>query len=209
MQVKAADVIRRTLDILVSLIVTVALSPFIILGALLVLITSPGPLFFRQARLGRYGHPFYLYKFRTMKVNAPDIRNADGSSFSSDRDPRLIPAGAFLRKTSIDELPQILNVLKGDMAIVGPRPEQTDQLGYYTAEERRRLDVRPGMTGLAQLSGRNSLSWKERKQLDLVYLQRRSIGYDSKLVLRTIPYVLFGMGRGVFQRNRPAEENPS
>ncbi len=186
--------IKRAMDIGVSLLLLVLLSPLLILTGLMVRLTSPGPVLFRQKRLGRNGKVFAICKFRTMRVDAPDIRNADGSAFSSENDPRVTPVGKWLRKTSLDELPQFLNVLGGSMSLVGPRPDQADQLAYYTEAEKLRLAVKPGITGLAQISGRNTLSWEARKQLDITYVQQWSLRSDLVILARTLPYVLLQHG---------------
>lgn len=186
--------LKRAADISVSASLLALLSPGLAVVGLLVRRSSPGPALFRQKRLGRKGQPFSVLKFRTMHVNAPDLRNPDGSSVSGENDPRVTALGRFLRTTSIDELPQLLNVLRGDMSLVGPRPEQVDQIRFYTEEEKRRLDVRPGLTGLAQISGRNSITWQQRKALDLEYVSTRSIWLDLHILCRTIPYVLFRDG---------------
>lgn len=186
--------IKRGLDIAVSLLLLAALSPLLLLIGLAVRLTSPGPVLFRQKRLGRKGAIFAICKFRTMRNDAPDIRNADGSAFSSENDPRVTPVGKWLRKTSLDELPQFLNVLAGSMSLVGPRPDQADQLAYYTEAEKQRLAVKPGITGLAQISGRNLLSWEARKQLDITYVRQWSLRLDLIILARTVPYVLLQRG---------------
>ena len=184
----------RILDILISAISLLVLSPLLAACAIAVRLSSPGPVLFRQARLGRGGQPFQFLKFRSMYVNAPDLRNPDGSAACGNGDPRVTPVGRFLRETSLDELPQLINVLVGDMALVGPRPDQVDQIRYYTESEKRKLDVKPGITGLAQISGRNEISWERRKALDVEYAARRSFAFDAALLLRTIPYVLARKG---------------
>ena len=180
----------RVLDVLLAAGALAVLGPLLLAGAMAVRLSSPGPALFIQWRLGRDGRPFRLYKFRSMFHHAPDRRNADGSACSGDDDPRLTRLGRWLRRTSLDELPQLANVLVGDMALVGPRPDQVDQLAYYTDEERAKLAVRPGLTGLAQISGRNHISWPRRKALDVEYVERRSLGLDLAILLRTVPYVL-------------------
>ena len=180
----------RVLDVLLAAAALVALWPLLLACAIAVLWSSPGPALFIQWRLGRGGRPFRLYKFRSMFQDAADPRNPDGSACSGADDPRLTPLGRWLRRTSLDELPQLANVLLGDMALVGPRPDLVDQLAYYTDEERAKLAVRPGLTGLAQISGRNSISWPRRKALDVEYVERRSLGLDLAILLRTVPYVL-------------------
>jgi undecaprenyl phosphate N,N'-diacetylbacillosamine 1-phosphate transferase len=180
----------RVLDVLLAVAALVALSPLLVAGAIAVRLSSPGPELFLQWRLGRDGLPFRLYKFRSMFQDAPDRRNADGSTCSAEDDPRLTRLGRWLRRTSLDELPQLYNVLRGDMALVGPRPDLVDQLAYYTDHERVKLAVRPGLTGLAQISGRNNISWPRRKALDVEYVERRSLGLDLAILWRTVPYVL-------------------
>ena len=186
--------LKRAVDVSASATLLALTSPGLVMAGLLVKWSSPGPALFRQKRLGKDGRPFSVLKFRTMHVNAPDLRNPDGSSVSGEGDSRITPLGRFFRTTSIDELPQLLNVLLGDMSLVGPRPEQVDQIRYYTEKEKRRLDVRPGLTGLAQISGRNSITWQERKALDLEYVSTQSTWLDLKILCRTIPYVLFRNG---------------
>jgi lipopolysaccharide/colanic/teichoic acid biosynthesis glycosyltransferase len=182
--------VKRLIDILVSAVALLLLSPLLAAVAIAVRVTSAGPVFFRQWRLGRRGVPFSILKFRTMVQNAPDVRNPDGSTFSGLADPRVTSLGRWLRATSLDELPQLWNVLVGEMSLVGPRPDQVDQLRFYTCEERSKLDVRPGMTGLAQISGRNAISWERRKALDREYVARWSLEMDLAILFKTIPYVL-------------------
>jgi undecaprenyl phosphate N,N'-diacetylbacillosamine 1-phosphate transferase len=185
---------KRLVDIVGAGVALVVLLPLIAVIALAIRTTSPGPAIFRQRRLGRNGSPFDLYKFRSMRVNAPDVRNADGSAYSGDGDPRVTPFGRFIRQTSLDELPQLYNVMKGDMSLVGPRPDQVDQLRFYDEGEKRKLLVKPGITGLAQISGRNDIPWKMRKALDVRYVEERSLALDFEILLRTIPYVLLRKG---------------
>jgi lipopolysaccharide/colanic/teichoic acid biosynthesis glycosyltransferase len=122
--------------------------------------------------------------------NAPDLRNADGSAYTREEDPRVTRVGRFLRRTSLDELPQCFNVFSGDMSFVGPRPDQVDQLRFYTESEKRKLSVKPGITGLAQINGRNNISWERRKALDVEYVDRQTFWLDVSILARTIPYVL-------------------
>lgn len=182
--------IKRLLDIVISGLALILLSPVLVLIALVIRFSSPGPALFRQLRLGIEGIPFVCNKFRTMFMNASDIRNPDGSTYSAPGDQRVTKIGCFLRQTSLDEFPQLFNVLKGDMSLVGPRPDQVDQLNYYTMEEKRKLLVRPGITGLAQINGRNNIPWKRRKQFDLEYVERQSLWLDLRILAKTIPYVL-------------------
>ncbi|MBI4874395.1 MAG: sugar transferase [Acidobacteria bacterium] len=189
---RANALMKRMMDIAVCLAALPLAGPLLLLAALAVKLTSPGPVLFTQWRLGRDGVRFRLLKLRSMAVDAPDLRNPDGSAFSGDRDPRVTPVGRFLRRTSLDELPQLLNVLRGEMSLVGPRPDQVDQLRFYTPAERRKLLVQPGLTGLAQIGGRNTISWTERKALDVEYVDRQSFRLDCAILWRTIPCVLFG-----------------
>lgn len=182
----------RVLDVLLAGGALAALAPLLLACAIAVRLSSPGPVLFVQLRLGRHGRPFRLYKFRSMFHGAADLRQADGSTFSGGNDLRVTAVGGWLRRTSLDELPQLFNVLRGDMALVGPRPDLVDQLPYYTPEERRKLAVRPGLTGLAQINGRNRIPWQQRKALDVEYAERRSFCLDLAILLRTIPYVLLG-----------------
>lgn len=190
---------KRLIDMLGAGVALVVLLPLIAAVALAIKLTSPdpfkgSPVIFRQRRLGLNGAPFDVYKFRSMAVNAPEIRNPDGSAFAGEDDPRVTAIGNFIRKTSLDELPQLFNVLMGDMSLVGPRPDQVDQIRFYDDQERRKLLVKPGITGLAQISGRNDISWKMRKALDVRYVEERSLMLDLEILLKTIPYVLLRKG---------------
>jgi undecaprenyl phosphate N,N'-diacetylbacillosamine 1-phosphate transferase len=182
--------LKRLLDLLVAGGLLFFCCPLLLLCALAVRASSHGPVFFTQLRLGRFGRPFLIYKLRTMYNSAPDMRYPDGSTFGRPDDPRITRVGHFLRKTSLDELPQLANVLQGDMSLVGPRPDQLDQLRYYTEPEKRKLNVKPGITGLAQINGRNNISWERRKALDVEYVDRQSFWLDLRILAKTIPYVL-------------------
>lgn len=182
--------VKRAVDIAVSLTVLFALSPLLGLIAIAIRLDSSGSILFKQQRLGRGGAAFTLYKFRTMIVDAPDIRNHDGSTFNSPSDARVTRVGRFLRRTSLDELPQLFNVLTGKMSIVGPRPDQVDQTRFYGGREWGRSVVKPGITGLAQINGRNAIPWAQRTQIDLDYVGRQSLLLDLRIMWQTIPYVL-------------------
>jgi lipopolysaccharide/colanic/teichoic acid biosynthesis glycosyltransferase len=186
----AEQTLKRFLDIVLSLSALIAFCPALLGLMVLVKLTSRGPVFFRQRRLGLGGNSFWICKFRTMHNNAEDIRNADGSAYSSNHDARVTPLGRWLRRTSLDELPQLWNVLKGEMSLVGPRPDQVDQLRYYSPLDQAKLNVRPGITGLAQIHGRNRIDWEKRRKLDCEYVERWSTGLDISILLKTIPYVL-------------------
>lgn len=186
--------IKRLTDILVSVVVIVLVSPLFLLCSLMIVFTMGMPVIFKQLRLGKNGVPFRLLKFRSMVNNPPDIRNEDGSAFTGADDPRVTRVGRFLRKTSLDELPQFFNVLLGSMSLVGPRPDQIDQRKYYSEVEEKKLLVKPGITGLAQISGRNKISWEQRKALDVYYVENQSLWLDLVIILKTVPYVLLQRG---------------
>jgi undecaprenyl phosphate N,N'-diacetylbacillosamine 1-phosphate transferase len=181
---------KRAIDTAASLTALFLLSPVLALIAIAVRLDSSGSVLFRPQRLARGGGAFMLYKFRTMVMNAPDIRNDDGSTFNSPADARVTRVGRFLRQTSLDELPQLFNVLAGDMSLVGPRPDQVDQARFYSAAEWGRSVVKPGITGLAQINGRNAISWAERTQIDLEYVVHQSLLLDLRILWQTFPYVL-------------------
>lgn len=175
---------KRLLDIVVSASMLVLLAPFLILLAALVRSRLGSPVLFRQIRPGRDGRPFMMVKFRTMR----DARDAAGNPLPDSE--RLTPFGGFLRSTSLDELPELFNVLKGDMSLVGPRPLLMEYLPLYSPEQARRHEVRPGVTGWAQVNGRNALSWDEKFALDVWYVDNRSIWLDVKILVLTAYKVL-------------------
>jgi undecaprenyl phosphate N,N'-diacetylbacillosamine 1-phosphate transferase len=188
--------VKRALDLLVASLALVVLSPLIALIGVVVKLSSPGPVLFRQARLGKGGHPFMLYKFRTMRHNAPAVRNPDGSAFVGAGDARLTRAGRVLRDYTLDEIPQLLNVLKGEMSVIGPRPDLVEQLELYDDLMKRKLEVKPGMACLSLLKGRNSLSWYKRAELDVYYVDHRSLRLDAEIFLKGCVSVL--LRRGVY-----------
>ena len=185
---------KRIMDVVISALALVVLSPLLLIIVLAVRLTSPGPALFRQTRAGKDSKAFTCYKLRTMYVDAPDIRNPDGSSFNAPDDPRVTRVGRLLRKTTLDELPQLINVLKGDMSIVGPRPDQPDQVRFYSERDKKQLLVKPGMTGWAWIHGRNSIPWELRRELDVEYVENYSLWLDFQILLRTIPMVLLAKG---------------
>lgn len=193
-------IIKRTIDIFASLIVLILLAPLFLIIAFLIKLDSKGPVIFRQLRVGKDRRLFTCYKFRTMHVNAPDIRNPDGSTYNDENDPRLTKVGRFLRKTSLDELPQFFNVLRGEMSVVGPRPELPDQIKFYNQNHMKRLLVKPGITGLAAIRGRNAISWKERLDFDVEYVEKFSLLLDFYIILKTIPVVL--LGKGIYAKTK-------
>jgi len=196
-------VVKRLTDITLSLLGLTLSSPLFLLITLLIKLDSKGPALFRQTRMGKDSKPFTCYKFRTMHVDAPDIRNPDGSTFNAEDDPRVTRVGRFLRKTTLDELPQLINVLKGDMSIVGPRPDLPDQIRFYSERHKKRLLVKPGMTGWAWIHGRNSIPWELRRELDVEYVENYSLRLDFYILLKTIPMVLLAKGVYVPPRVEP------
>jgi len=167
----------------------------VLLGPILYL-DDKGPLFYNASRLGKKGRIYKMYKFRSMKTNAPDLRNEDGSTFNAEDDPRLTRVGKFIRKTSLDETPQILNILKGDMSIIGPRPDLPEHIKMYVGDEIRKLDVLPGITGYNQAYYRNSAAWKDRLKNDVYYVDNLSFALDVKIFFKTIETIV--LKRGVF-----------
>jgi undecaprenyl phosphate N,N'-diacetylbacillosamine 1-phosphate transferase len=191
---RAEQVVKRLLDFLFALVVLVFFWPIFILLFVIVKLDSPGPGIFRQKRLGKDGKPFTCFKFRTMIEDAPHLRKPDGSAYTGKDDPRITRAGRFLRKTSLDELPQFLNVLKGDMSMVGPRPEQVDQVRFYSERQKKRLLVKPGMTSWAMIHGRNTLPWEQRLDLDAEYVENYSLWLDVRVFMLTLPILLSTRG---------------
>ncbi len=182
--------IKRILDILLGLIAL----PFVLLAILIlapcIYFEDKGPVFYNAPRVGLNGREFKMYKLRSMKVNAPDLVMADGSTYNGADDPRMTKIGAFMRKTSLDELPQFFNVLLGDMSVVGPRPDLKRETELYEGNEGLKLTVKPGITGYAAVYGRNSLPWKQRLKLDVYYVDHVSFLLDAKIFFRTFAVVL-------------------
>ena len=193
---------KRAIDAAGAAALLVALSPLLLLVAALVRLTSRGPILYRQTRCGRDGRPFVLFKFRSMVADADarsgevrHLNRMEGPVFKAKDDPRVTPAGRILRKFSLDELPQLVNVLRGDMSLVGPRPPLPDEVARYAPWQRRRLAMKPGLTGLWQVSGRNRIdSFEDWARLDLYYIDRWSPGLDLQILARTVPVVLLGRG---------------
>ncbi|HLT18153.1 MAG TPA: sugar transferase [Thermomicrobiales bacterium] len=198
---------KRLFDLTGAALLLVCLSPVFLVCALLVRFSSPGPILFRQQRVGARGREFTFLKFRSMRVDAdPALHReyvarfingaaeqqagANGSMYKLVHDPRVTPVGRWLRRTSLDELPQLINVLRGEMSLVGPRPPIPYELEHYRPEHLRRLAVKPGITGLWQISGRSHTTFEEMVALDLEYIQRASFMTDLGILLRTVPVVL-------------------
>lgn len=198
-----ADIVRRSVDVLGAVVGLVVLAPVLLGAALAVRVTMGGGVLFRQRRLGKAGHPFELLKFRTMRHPAP---GREGPEFDAERITRT---GRFLRASSLDELPSLVNLLRGDITLVGPRPLPVHYWDRFRGNEYRRFEVRPGITGLAQVSGRNTLDWPERLALDVQYVRQRSLVGDLRLLLRTVPAVLGRSGidqaDGVTMTELPAD----
>jgi lipopolysaccharide/colanic/teichoic acid biosynthesis glycosyltransferase len=184
-------VIRRGVDIVVSSVALALAAPVLALAALAIRLESPGPVLYRQTRSGLHGHQFDVLKLRTMVAGAEHI----GAGLAIDAgDPRITRVGAFLRRTSLDELPNLLNVLRGEMSLIGPRPTLPVQVAQYSERQRGRLAVKPGITGWAQVNGRASLPWAQRIELDLYYIEHRSLALDVRILGRTVAMVLGGSG---------------
>lgn len=181
---------KRFFDIIISflalpffLILTIIIAPILFL-------TDKGSIFYIAPRLGKNGKVFKMFKYRSMKMNAPDIRNEDGSTFNAENDPRLTKIGKFLRKTSLDEIPQLINVIIGNMSLIGPRPDLPEHLELYDTHEQKKLDVKPGITGLNQAYYRNAIPWKERIVHDIEYVNKISLLLDVKIFFKTISVIL-------------------
>ena len=184
---------KRAIDIFVSLNALPFVLLFILIFAPIIYFTDKGPVFYNAPRLGKNGKIFTMYKFRSMKVNSPNIKNKDGSTYNGENDPRVTKIGRFMRKTSIDEIPQFLNVLKGDMSLIGPRAFMTTSYrGYEYLDDDRKLrtTVRPGITGYNQAYFRNSVTSEEKLKNDLYYIKNLSFALDIKVFFKTIFSVL-------------------
>ena len=191
---------KRLIDILLSLCFIPFLVVIYIVVAPVIFFYDRGPIFYNAPRLGKNGKVFMMYKFRSMKVNAPDIRNEDGSTFNSENDLRLTPIGKIIRPTSLDEIPQLLNILKGEMSIVGPRPDLPEAIQTYTDIEKKKLLVRPGITGYSQAYFRNSIQMNEKFANDNYYVNNLSFIFDLRIILRTI-YIVIGR-RNIYTNER-------
>lgn len=193
---------KRIIDLFVSFLLLILLSPLFLIIALWIRIDSTGPIIFKQIRIGLHGKPYTIYKFRTMVTNADEImkaklaklENLEDFIFQEKDDPRITPSGRFLRKLSFDELPQLLNILIGNMSLVGPRPEVPDIVKHYTPEQHQRLNLLPGVTGLAQVNGRSELTLSETMSYDLEYVHRWSIWLDLQILWKTVFVVFTGKG---------------
>jgi lipopolysaccharide/colanic/teichoic acid biosynthesis glycosyltransferase len=184
-------VIRRAVDVAVSALGLALSAPVLVLAAIAIRVESSGPVIYRQRRAGLHGRQFDVLKLRTMVDGAEHI----GAGLAvNQNDSRITRVGAFLRRTSLDELPNLVNVLRGDMSLIGPRPTLPVQVEQYTERQRGRLDIKPGITGWAQINGRAALPWSERIELDLHYIEHRSLALDLHILWRTLAMVLGGSG---------------
>ncbi len=183
----------RPLDLLVAAVLLVLAAPLLGLAALAIRLESRGPVLYRQRRVGRHGRAFELWKLRTM---VPGAEAMGAGIYVLEGDPRITRVGRLLRRFSLDELPNLVNVIQGDMAIVGPRPTVAEQVDRYTERQRRRLEVKPGITGWAQVNGRTSLPWPERIELDVWYVEHRSLRLDLTILSRTAR--MLASGRGLY-----------
>lgn len=198
----SSKVIKRILDFTIAAFLLIFLAPLFLLIIAIIKLQDGGPIFYISNRVGKWGKEFKFYKFRTMHVGADQMKEnlmpyseyKDSITFKMKQDPRITPFGRFLRKSSLDELPQLWNVLKGDMSLVGPRPHLPNEVSFYSIDERRRLDITPGITCIWQVSGRSQLPFNKQLQLDLEYIESQSFWLDIKILLKTIPAVIFGRG---------------
>ena len=200
--VGSAYFLKRILDIVVSVIMILLLLPLLVLTALLIKLESKGPVIYRQARVGKDGRHFTFYKFRSMFIDADSRKDqilsqndsSDGVIFKMKNDPRMTRVGRFIRKYSIDELPQLFNVLEGSMSLVGPRPPLPMEVAQYSLDERKRLHIKPGITCIWQVSGRSDIPFKKQVQLDEQYIKNHGFFRDIVILLKTIPAILTGKG---------------
>jgi lipopolysaccharide/colanic/teichoic acid biosynthesis glycosyltransferase len=183
--------LSRILDVVLAALLLLIAAPLLALAALAIRLESRGPVFYRHLRVGRDGEPFELWKLRTM---IPGAESMGAGLYVLDGDPRITRVGRMLRRFSLDELPNLVNVLRGDMAIVGPRPTVQEQVDRYTDRQRRRLEVKPGITGWAQINGRTSLPWPDRIELDVWYVEHRSMRLDLRILARTARMLATGHG---------------
>lgn len=196
---------KRTIDIIGSLVGLLICLPAITVIAVLIKLEDGGPIIFKQLRVGKNGKNFYIYKFRSMKIDAElqkakllEQNEVEGAMFKMKNDPRVTKIGSFIRKTSLDEIPQFFNILTGSMSLVGPRPPLLDEVAMYTDYDKQRLRVTPGLSGLWQISGRSNLSFSDMVDLDIFYIEHRSIFMDLKIMFITIGNMIFIKKNGAF-----------
>lgn len=202
LQIRTYLTLKRLTDISVASVALIALAPLMLITALLIVIESSGSAFFQQTRVGEHGREFKMWKFRSMCKGSEDKKEelkkqadvSDGVRFKMENDPRITRIGSIIRKFSIDELPQLVNVLKGDMSLVGPRPALPDEVSEYTPWQRLRLNAKPGITCIWQVSGRSSIPFLQQVEMDIDYIRKASMLLDFSLLLKTIPAVLLARG---------------
>jgi lipopolysaccharide/colanic/teichoic acid biosynthesis glycosyltransferase len=188
--------VSRALDVVLAAVLLVVTAPLLAVAALAIRLESRGPVFYRQRRVGRHGRPFELWKLRTM---VPGAESMGAGVYVLEGDPRITRVGRLLRRFSFDELPNLVNVIRGEMAMVGPRPTVQEQVDRYTERQLRRLEVKPGITGWAQINGRTSLPWPERIELDVWYVEHRSLRLDLRILARTAR--MLASGRGLYSED--------
>lgn len=181
--------LRRAVDVVASIIALTLTAPIFLLTAVAILTSDPGPVFYRQSRAGLHGKAFQLLKFRSMRTNNRPLNTFEEIG---EKHPLVFPLGGWIRRFKVDELPQLINVLRGDMSLIGPRPTVLDQVEGYTGFQRRRLEVLPGMTGWVQVNGGTELTWPERIVLEVWYVDHRSLKVDAEVLLKTFSVILFG-----------------
>ncbi len=184
-----ARFVKRIFDLIIGIIAFPLLAIIIVILGPCIRLEDKGPIFYNAPRIGKDGREFVMYKFRSMKVDAPDLTMPDGSTYNGPDDPRMTRVGTFMRKTSLDEFPQFLNVLKGDMSVVGPRPDLERETALYEGDEHDKLLVKPGITGYAAVYGRNALKWHDRLKLDVYYVHNMSFMLDVKIFFKTFSAV--------------------
>lgn len=200
--IKFSYTLKRFIDFCLALLAIILLFPVFSITALAIVIENPGPVIYSQQRVGKDGKPFQFYKFRSMIVGADKLKDklinenesSDGVIFKMKRDPRITHVGRLIRRFSIDELPQLINVLKGEMSMVGPRPPIPKEVNQYTLEDRKRLHIKPGITCIWQVEGRSDIPFNQQVELDKQYIRSQSFWEDIKILLKTIPAVLTGKG---------------
>lgn len=198
--VEGAKLLKRFIDIVFSIIFLIVFSPLMLLIALLIKVYDGGAVFYITNRVGKWGKEFRFPKFRTMAMGADQMQDLlksdhkDERAFKMKEDPRITPIGQWLRKTSLDELPQLWSILMGDMSLVGPRPPLPKEVALYNLDDRKRLEVTPGLTGIWQISGRSEIPFEKQVKLDLKYIESQSFWLDIKILIQTIPAVILGRG---------------
>jgi undecaprenyl phosphate N,N'-diacetylbacillosamine 1-phosphate transferase len=198
---------KRVFDLILALVALPFWFIILLIIGPIIYFQDKGSIFYNAPRLGKDGKVFKMYKFRSMKINAPDLRNEDGSTFNAEDDPRLTKIGKFIRKTSLDETPQLLNIIKGDMSIIGPRPDLPEHYELYEGNEGRKLEIRPGVTGYNQAYFRNTVPWKERIQNDIYYIDHLSWWLDIKIFFKTAISVLKREDVFVTEKNTNSNKN--